>query len=582
MVAIAGRREGVRVYALEDVRKAVEWRVEVEVEREKEKALRDASSKKSPPDQKAGRHVLEASKGSSSTDISVPSSPINLKKSHTLENGRPDPQNSNIMSVSPPPLYANLDTTNHRVTSLPSNPSSPVTPLAPRRDRGASVSTIVGPTKLTDEGRQGGEKAEWMDDRESDDEALDPVAAGSSGSAALDERTSAAAPSLDLSIAVQPSNLATRRLSSSALGTSITRRTRPANLDLPSTIIAEFAPRPPASPAPTLQSMRQALNYPAPTLVPRPARAYARAEDSGVDTPVEGRDYISFAQALRESRLPVPSVPQLPILPPVRPTPQRAATMSSDMAARPASQTANLNSSDQSLQIVDRPESPPSSFPGSSTDRRRRRWSLLDGVLRPSSAPIGSPTTSEAHSLLPTSQSTTDINSPTTFSNGDGSSTLVARSLGRMAGSAQASTTSLNRIPQTVDRIFQPQTNPSAPPISPIQSSSSPPFSSTPPSSPSRNDPLLPRPRGAHRFLPKLLTALGTSSRHHQSQSHDDPQAKKGLTAMASKNSSSSEKKAPNGVNVVLQAPAPRLEYVKLPGTKSALAIKAVETPKKR
>lgn len=32
----------------------------------------------------------------------------------------------------------------------------------------------------------------------------------------------------------------------------------------------------------------------------------------------------------------------------------------------------------------------------------------------------------------------------------------------------------------------------------------------------------------------------------------------------------------------LVHAPAPKLEYVKLPGTKGAIAIKAVETPKKR
>ncbi|KAG8863617.1 hypothetical protein FRB97_005247, partial [Tulasnella sp. 331] len=37
LVAIAGRREAVRVYALDEVRKAVEWRLQVEVEREREK-----------------------------------------------------------------------------------------------------------------------------------------------------------------------------------------------------------------------------------------------------------------------------------------------------------------------------------------------------------------------------------------------------------------------------------------------------------------------------------------------------------------------------------------------------------------
>jgi len=36
------------------------------------------------------------------------------------------------------------------------------------------------------------------------------------------------------------------------------------------------------------------------------------------------------------------------------------------------------------------------------------------------------------------------------------------------------------------------------------------------------------------------------------------------------------------GVSGAPYAPAPKLEYLKLPGTKGSLMIKAVETPKKR
>lgn len=43
LVAIAGRREGVRVYALEEVRRAIEWRMDVEVQRETEKARKEES-----------------------------------------------------------------------------------------------------------------------------------------------------------------------------------------------------------------------------------------------------------------------------------------------------------------------------------------------------------------------------------------------------------------------------------------------------------------------------------------------------------------------------------------------------------
>jgi hypothetical protein len=42
-----------------------------------------------------------------------------------------------------------------------------------------------------------------------------------------------------------------------------------------------------------------------------------------------------------------------------------------------------------------------------------------------------------------------------------------------------------------------------------------------------------------------------------------------------------SSKKVP-GTPTTPHAPPPKLEYVKLPGTKSALIVKAVETAKKR
>ena len=45
LVAIAGRRDGVRVYALEEVRKAVEWRIDLEIKREKERMRREEAKK---------------------------------------------------------------------------------------------------------------------------------------------------------------------------------------------------------------------------------------------------------------------------------------------------------------------------------------------------------------------------------------------------------------------------------------------------------------------------------------------------------------------------------------------------------
>ena len=45
LVAIAGRRDGVRVYALEEVRRAVEWRIDVEVRKERDRRRREEMKK---------------------------------------------------------------------------------------------------------------------------------------------------------------------------------------------------------------------------------------------------------------------------------------------------------------------------------------------------------------------------------------------------------------------------------------------------------------------------------------------------------------------------------------------------------
>ena len=45
LVAIAGRRDGVRVYALEEVRRAVEWRIDVEVRKEMDRRRREETKR---------------------------------------------------------------------------------------------------------------------------------------------------------------------------------------------------------------------------------------------------------------------------------------------------------------------------------------------------------------------------------------------------------------------------------------------------------------------------------------------------------------------------------------------------------
>jgi len=45
LVAIAGRRDGVRVYALDEIRRAIDWRIDTEVRREKDKTRREEARK---------------------------------------------------------------------------------------------------------------------------------------------------------------------------------------------------------------------------------------------------------------------------------------------------------------------------------------------------------------------------------------------------------------------------------------------------------------------------------------------------------------------------------------------------------
>ena len=76
LVAIAGRRDGVRVYALEEVRKAVEWRVGVEIRREQEKQRREELKRgvNSGVDKVFGDlKTSEAAKSGKPKDADVPS-----------------------------------------------------------------------------------------------------------------------------------------------------------------------------------------------------------------------------------------------------------------------------------------------------------------------------------------------------------------------------------------------------------------------------------------------------------------------------------------------------------------------------
>jgi hypothetical protein len=83
LVAISGRRDGVRVYALDEIKKAVEWRLDVEIRREREK-LRREEAKRAPPRDSAPNDVFSLEKisppnmGKSSSVRSSPSTATTL------------------------------------------------------------------------------------------------------------------------------------------------------------------------------------------------------------------------------------------------------------------------------------------------------------------------------------------------------------------------------------------------------------------------------------------------------------------------------------------------------------------------
>lgn len=97
LVAIAGRRDGVRVYALEEVKKAVKWRVDLEIKREKEnKRNEDAKGASIFKMDKADvglkrKDTKTRSKGSlvKSRSETLATPQVKQKKSGTYEKGTP-------------------------------------------------------------------------------------------------------------------------------------------------------------------------------------------------------------------------------------------------------------------------------------------------------------------------------------------------------------------------------------------------------------------------------------------------------------------------------------------------------------
>ena len=537
LVAISGRRDGVRVYALDEIKKAVEWRLDVEIRREREK-LRREEAKRAPPRDSRSNDVFSLEKISPSNldkSSSVRSSPSTLpsrKGSHRrkaktpprtpIQPFFPPPPAIGHSPLGPPPSYMSVTP---RSQPLRQRSTSPIQ-LA--RGRSTSVSDVLRGTISRrgtgivemDSNRYADVKADWMEGSHSDDEAINVVAAGASGSQALDERTSSIVPvESTTSNASGMDGAASRRVrpvsTTTLTPTGFRRARRPSELDL-SRVRADPRPAMPPSPTPTLLSLRQALAASPPT---GPAHTVNSMNPPITDSPVPDRDPddddenenrtpinepISFAQALLESRL--------PDLPPLGTRiPQQAilitqshlvATGEEDVPSSPVS----LNSqSSRHRQSNDTP----------GTRRRRRRWSVLDGIL-------------------PGATGQPDV---------------------------QLRTTPLPWESQDSRTREHPDQQPpsSSSPISPAQSRSSDVAAHPPPVSAQHHS----------RFFSRIL---GNPFSHRRSEDNavpvqftehaDGAVRKQGLTPPP--------------------APAPKLEYVKLPGTKGSIMIKAVETSRKR
>ncbi|KAG8878807.1 hypothetical protein FRB97_002224 [Tulasnella sp. 331] len=526
-------------------------------------------------------------------------------------------------------------------------------------------------------------KGEWPERDDTDEEALDPVAAGSSASAALDERTSAAAASaggeggtmaaetigqevslvspisagdVDDTTAGLLTSIPTRHGVSGSISTR--RPSRPSNLDLSAatqfgvvgvgTGQANGLPIV-ASPAPTLSTMRQALSFTSsgsgggsmrpPVLAPRSPRASTSlslhgAEDggnvAGTDTPQNevGSDYISFAQAIQESRVTPP--------PPTLPTPTSSSSTARVLRTRPSSVIiAAQPAGPSSFRAITTNVTPslgsvPNGDAAEKEKKKKRRFSMMGfgkpaAALTPKATPLhhgssisrlagasastpnlveaaGQSSISASHASsrppvppLPIGQIPNGIFLPVPPVRSPSLTSPHSSSLGRPR--AQPSL-------QTVDRIFQPQVTPNDPPISPLKSrigssSAAAAAAHVAGSTSSTAGPTQPPPARASRgFFPKLLAGFTRDDRRSNnltSPNHRVPSevekrlaaggatsATAGWAASGVEASSASGETlgAPNSSSI-MQAPAPKLEYVKLPGTKGAIAVKAVETAKK-
>ncbi len=548
----------------------VEWRMDVEMRRERERARRE-ETKRPLTAIALIHHEDPAKRGSSEKQPAIVHTVASDNKPAPPRRGSvsvgqprppvvraPKPKTSSLRSApsepsGPPPAYSSPQQERERdqererererqrereqVASRPrarSRATSVSEVLAGTISRRHTMTNVNGETEPLEDA-----KGDWAS---SDDEAINVVAAPS-GSQMLDERTSAMAAA---SAAVTTAGTSRLEMGRSATAPSLSsranRRSRPANLDLSlsRSNTSNMVPVPPPSPTPTLLTLRQALSV----------NGISRDEEGAMSPDMDGdadgeeeedgepnpsspttptRERISLAEALFESRLPE--------LPPVGTRRDQEPIIINPDAAGDVPASPRTSESHSTFTRVST---------GDQSNRRRRRWSVLGGVFTGSGQSQSSiPSLSELTQTQPPAPS----NPPEMR---ERRPTVLTRAhSGRMSASASNATVT----PATSQRRPSTSPGPSTAPASQTSMDTPPP-------------PLPPSASSTHsRFLPRLLhNALGRRS---------DDVAPLPRTAGAGSEKASSMLPPPH-------APAPKLEYVKLPGTKGAVTVKAVETAKKR
>ncbi|KAH7915388.1 hypothetical protein BJ138DRAFT_1141989 [Hygrophoropsis aurantiaca] len=561
LVAIAGRRDGVRVYALEEVKKAVEWRMDVEIRRERDRSRREESKRAGSVS--SSLEQRESSEKKAKMSLSTPpmsevsrSGKTARQPSHMPVSAPSTPKKPRPPTVQPstslppagcPPPYSSLPDSRPRLRNQPSAVSISIS-----RSRRSSISHVLVPpvptepvphlpdTLPTGRERADSKTTDWLEGS-SDDEAIDMLTAGASGSQALDERTSSIPPRLS---GPQEEPADHHVLPVRSQTTHSVRRSRPANLDLSlaRSNTASGAP-PEPSPSPTLLTLRQTLQNSPPTMrstghtgnIPSeraPENATPEPDADEEDDEERGTtrgEHITLAQALLESRL--PNLPPAGSVQPQEPILISTARYTNGVDDIPGSpHTGDAQSSHSRPSIASRP------------DRRRRRWSVLGGIFT-----NGSQDMRVSHST------------PAVFDSPLGSPTSPSSPILELDGRPLARSLS--------NRSRQPTHTPLAP--RPSTAGGSRPSTTLP--VPALPVPPLPSTSSSHsRLIPRILSGAFSSRRPDERP-----------PTLVIKGTDNDSKKTNSQTPLMPHVPPLKLEYVKLPGTKGSLMIKAVETQKK-